>query len=446
MEKKVSKDWDFIDNTREYFTRKKSTSVEKTDTVKFSTISTIWDKLKKFNVFRVAWAFFLWIPLELFPCIIAPFFYLWLFFLRRKIPKEKMAFIEKAMDCALNNFEIVAFVSPIDVLFFREFKDFIRERPSIQVGAAASPRMKFMGPTFFSTPLMYDEPFDVGSDILLSEMALLKDNPAFRHVMIYSFQEMPFRDESIGCVSAPHIIDHVPSRLETIKETARVLRPGGIFIFTDASEYFSSHHPIVWIARKLFIDRLFPDFLKKTRMTTLFMGLPETMEWYQKTLDREGFDLEVAKYMVSTKLHVYMQFVATFYRINKGVLVWHSVVMTLPIINRILRFAWKTVQLALILHDIVNPPKIGAELAFLARKRGNIKDSESIETNPLKLIVCPKTHEPLIYNESTREYATASGMRYPVIDGIPVLNREIADMYYETTSIEPQPHSKIVQK
>ena len=48
--------------------------------------------------------------------------------------------------------------------------------------------------------------------------------------------------------------------------------------------------------------------------------------------------------------------------------------------------------------------------------------SKKFEKSLLKFIVCPKTKEPLIWDQKNKELVSKKGkLAYPIIDGIPIL-------------------------
>jgi len=437
MSDELTRDWDFLENTRKYFDILRIERAGGVESKAAAPKDSIFRKIRNYGIFSIFMAFFIWLPMEIFGVVLSPFMLVLNAILRRKVSPETRDYIEKVISKKLNHFEPLIAGAVVDAYLYHGMRGYIRNRPSVIVGAAPTPKMKFRGASYFSVPLIYDEPFDAGTDILLSELAPLRGHPAFRNLMVNSFQRIPMRDGSAGCIVAPHIIDHVPSRREAVMEASRVLRPGGYFIFTDVSEYFFSLQPVVRAARALRVDKIFSKYLKK--ITTLYLGEGESLEWYKKLLDEAGFDLESAGYWISPKIHYYTQLIATFYRLNKSVLIWHSLAMSVPPAGSFLRWVWRTVQSALIYGDMIKDTEIGVELYFVAKKRGDAAKAEiDAETNLFKTLVCPDTYESLSFSEDGTELVSASGVKYPVVKGIPVLIPELARMYYDVVDKSPK--------
>ncbi len=428
MSKDLTRDWDFMENTIKYFNLLKSQRAEQ-NSIRPLNEDSILKKINDYGIFNIAWAFFLWLPMELLPIILSPLTILLNIFFRGKVSTATRGFVDKIIAEKSEHYEPLIAGAVLDAYLLHEMRGYVRNRPSIIVGAAPTPKMKFKGKTYFSIPLIFDEPFDAGSDILLSELVPLTGHPSLRKLLVNSFQRIPMRDGSAGCLVAPHIIDHVPSRKDAVMEAARVLRPGGFFIFTDLSEHFFSLHPIVRLARILHIDKFFLNALR--RITTLYLGEGESLEWYKKALDEAGFDLERSGYWISSRIHYYTQIVATFYRLNKSVLIWHSLAMSVPLLRIFLRWAWRALQRPLILIDLAYKNKTGIEIYFVARKRGEPEKNNAGAPDLFSALVSPDTHEPLAVTDNESALITPSGVKYPIVKGIPVLIPELARMYFD---------------
>src|SRR5207249_982582 len=64
---------------------------------------------------------------------------------------------------------------------------------------------------------------------------------AYGSLVEASGHRLPFRDDSFGSVLSNSTLEHIPRTWDVIKEAARVLRPGGFFVLTVPSQYFSRY-------------------------------------------------------------------------------------------------------------------------------------------------------------------------------------------------------------
>jgi ubiquinone/menaquinone biosynthesis C-methylase UbiE len=86
----------------------------------------------------------------------------------------------------------------------------------------------------------FAEPIDVGLDPWerdLVECATLRPR-VYKELVLASATEMPFADESFQTVVSNSVLEHIPDVEMTVREIARVLRPGGEFAMTTPSEYY----------------------------------------------------------------------------------------------------------------------------------------------------------------------------------------------------------------
>lgn len=81
----------------------------------------------------------------------------------------------------------------------------------------------------------FTEPIDVGMDPWqrdLLECATLGSS-VYKDLVLGSATEMPFADESFQTVVSNSVLEHIPDVEMTVREIARVLKPGGACILSD---------------------------------------------------------------------------------------------------------------------------------------------------------------------------------------------------------------------
>ena len=93
----------------------------------------------------------------------------------------------------------------------------------------------------------------VGIDLDLPKLREAARRRAYRHLGAASAARLPFRDASFPAVLANCALEHIPALQETLDEIARVLRPGGTFVFTVPSD---RHNRNLAVARLLEVFRL----------------------------------------------------------------------------------------------------------------------------------------------------------------------------------------------
>jgi SAM-dependent methyltransferase len=98
----------------------------------------------------------------------------------------------------------------------------------------------------------YDEPIDVGIDVLDRDLAEAARRPAvYREVVKASATAMPFRDGTFGTVVSNSSLEHIPDVDAAVSEIARVLRTGGTFATTLPSEHYPEYLMGATVARRV---------------------------------------------------------------------------------------------------------------------------------------------------------------------------------------------------
>jgi SAM-dependent methyltransferase len=83
--------------------------------------------------------------------------------------------------------------------------------------------------------VFFEEPADVGLDVSRSDLRLnLAHNP-YRSLVQADGCRLPFRDAAFASVLSVSVVEHIPNADEVLPEAWRVLRPGGVFVFTTPS-------------------------------------------------------------------------------------------------------------------------------------------------------------------------------------------------------------------
>ncbi|MCB9128021.1 MAG: methyltransferase domain-containing protein [Ardenticatenales bacterium] len=85
----------------------------------------------------------------------------------------------------------------------------------------------------------FDQPLTVGIDPDGAMVRQAKARGAYHHAIVASATEMPFADGYFNSVVANCVVEHIPDIEAVLRETARVLRPGGRFVFGVPSENFA---------------------------------------------------------------------------------------------------------------------------------------------------------------------------------------------------------------
>ncbi len=80
----------------------------------------------------------------------------------------------------------------------------------------------------------------IGLDLLPSEVRAAVARDAYAGATVGDGTTLPFPDSSFATVVSICVLEHIPDDLGVVAGVARVLQPGGRFIFTTPSEHFES--------------------------------------------------------------------------------------------------------------------------------------------------------------------------------------------------------------
>ena len=148
----------------------------------------------------------------------------------------------------------------------------------------------------------FNKPLFAGLDPDGEMVKLARTSGAYHYPMVASATEMPFAGGSFGSVIANCVVEHIPDIEAVLRETARVLRPGGRFVFGVPSENFANMLLGPTLLRQLGQEeaaRAYGDWFN-THSQHFHTDSPEV--WFER-LTRHGFTVEHHEYYISEPAH-----------------------------------------------------------------------------------------------------------------------------------------------
>ncbi len=106
------------------------------------------------------------------------------------------------------------------------------------------------GDGHFAT-LAFDHPLDIGLDPWSGPVHLAGRRGGYRLVLQASGERMPFPDGYFNTVVSNSVLEHIPELDTVLCETARVLCPGGLFVFCVPNHQFLAN-----LSVSNFLDRI----------------------------------------------------------------------------------------------------------------------------------------------------------------------------------------------
>jgi SAM-dependent methyltransferase len=146
----------------------------------------------------------------------------------------------------------------------------------------------------------------VGIDIAHHSLLEAKRRGVYDTLDVASAWNIPYRSGTFGAVLANCAVEHMPKLDGVFSEVARVLRPGGKFVFSVPTDY---HNRNLWTAQML--DRVGANGLAKryrdwfTRVQVHFHMYPPD-EW-QRRIEAHGFRVAFRRGYLSPRATHYLE-------------------------------------------------------------------------------------------------------------------------------------------
>lgn len=151
----------------------------------------------------------------------------------------------------------------------------------------------------------FTEPLDVGIDPSPQAIAEAKRRGMHRELKIVDSNAMPFPEGAFATVLSNSVVEHIPDIDATLRETHRVLKPGGIFVFTTPSQHFAEYLFFAESLRKLGLKNLAARYENHFNHISHHYRTDSAETW-QSRLARFGFRVkECRSYFSQSASHVF---------------------------------------------------------------------------------------------------------------------------------------------
>jgi SAM-dependent methyltransferase len=129
-----------------------------------------------------------------------------------------------------------------------------------------------------------------GLDPNKRELICAKNSNAYENLICAYGNEIPLKDNSVGTVFSNSVLEHIKDLGPVFEEIYRVLKPGGLFVFTIPSERFDSYSNLNIVLEKLslgFIAKKYRNFYNYFWRHYNFMSKDDWIKW----VNSYGFNL-----------------------------------------------------------------------------------------------------------------------------------------------------------
>ncbi len=150
----------------------------------------------------------------------------------------------------------------------------------------------------------FDEKLDVGLDPWVAPMREALRRDAYRLLVLGEGEKIPFADETFASVTSTSVLEHIPDIDPVLRETARILKPGGRFLFCGPNHRFPQE---LWGRRvllKLGLKKLGNAYSRFFNWISRHAHTDSPAVWADR-LERAGFRLvDTWDYFPPKALHI----------------------------------------------------------------------------------------------------------------------------------------------
>ena len=157
--------------------------------------------------------------------------------------------------------------------------------PSLDIGAHDG--------AFAATWLLDRPPIDVGLDI--EPVATVDTRRAYRALIAGDAQALPFEPGAFQTIVCNSVIEHVDDDTKVVFEFGRVLRPGGVLLFTTPSRYFHDLLDGVIRARRRGDEAAAQRYMQHTDQRIIHKHYRSLDDWTRR-FDAAGLETQEHRY------------------------------------------------------------------------------------------------------------------------------------------------------
>ncbi|HEX8681292.1 MAG TPA: methyltransferase domain-containing protein [Ardenticatenaceae bacterium] len=189
-----------------------------------------------------------------------------------------------------------------DVPVFRALLRAVECRLFEEAGPLPEPILDLgCGDGHFAT-VAFDKPLFAGIDPDEAMVREAKQRGAYDLPLVASATEMPFADGYFNSVVANCVVEHIPDIEGVLSETARVLRPGGRFVFGVPSENFADMLLGPTLLQRVGLDETARDYGDWFNSHSQHFHTDSPTVWFDR-LTRHGFAVEHHEYYIAERAH-----------------------------------------------------------------------------------------------------------------------------------------------
>lgn len=138
---------------------------------------------------------------------------------------------------------------------------------------------------------VFKKPIDVGIDRALVSLREAKTYDAYRLVLQSFGDRLPFADGYFAAAFSNSVLEHIPDLQAVLDETARVMKPGGLFLFCVPNHRWQASLSVSNFLNRIGLRGLARSYTRFFTRISRHINMLSPEEW-QARLEQAGFGLE----------------------------------------------------------------------------------------------------------------------------------------------------------
>ena len=138
--------------------------------------------------------------------------------------------------------------------------------------------------------VFFDTQIEMGIDISIDDLLKAEKGKKYKKLLAADARKMPFAKNTFSTVISVSVLEHIPHPQISIQEAFRVLKPGGIFIYTVPTSVLNQHLLYPQLLKSLRYLRLADLYLDKYHKVFKHINIFAPAQW-KKMTEQAGFQI-----------------------------------------------------------------------------------------------------------------------------------------------------------
>lgn len=260
-----------------------------------------------------------------------------------------------------------------------------------------------------------DNKVTIASDLIGSTFIQAKKYNFWRQLAIIDASQVPLPDNSLATVIMNNLIHHLPDRVKVLQEMYRILRPGGMFIFTDELTGWITSQ---WQIKIMEGSKYYQEKLDSSLHHSIQCLLADKQFWVEQAAEKGWEVCDISEFLSNKSMYLASYLETPNHKIGTPTPIQiRDILNSMPLLRKIQVSLTKQIAEFFIIRDTELCKEYGATCVFVAlRKKEMLKRSNYNEP----MLSCPICKCVLLLKEDG-DFCQTCNKTYPRFEGIPFL-------------------------